>query len=82
MPVPATGSDWLEHGPYMLVGNPDVFFGRDGAVYRVDGTDTARLMPPVSLARLRAEAVSGLSPSCRPDRAGEFRSSPCWRLDR
>ena len=81
VPLPTAGSDWMQDGPYMLVGNPDVFFGADGAVYRADAHWAARLMPAVSLARLTEEAAAALSPSCRPLRDRDYRSSACWPPD-
>jgi hypothetical protein len=76
--VPAGQKDWLTDGPHWLVSKPDVYFGQDGAVYRTQDHATAELMPPVSLAQLKADALSALSPGCRPVDPADYRSSPCW----
>lgn len=76
--IAADGNDWLYDGPHMLVGQPDLFFGPAGGVYRVSDGVRARLMPAVSLSQLATEATEALSPDCRPRTPGDYRSSPCW----
>ena len=78
VPVPQADMVWLEQGPFMLVSEPDYFFGLDGAVYGLTDKRSMRLMPAVKLPQLRAKAVAALSPSCRPPTVGEYRSSMCW----
>lgn len=79
VPVPHADRIWLEDGPFMLVSQPDYFFGQDGAVYTRSGHEAARLMPAVALDQLAADAVSALSPSCRPPDGEGYRASPCWQ---
>ncbi|MCB1800511.1 MAG: toll/interleukin-1 receptor domain-containing protein [Gammaproteobacteria bacterium] len=76
--VPAEDDDWLRDGPHLLVGNPDIFFGPQGGVYRVADHDVARLMSPIELSVLTRDALGALSPDCRPRTDTDYRSSACW----
>lgn len=76
--IPAGPSNWLTDGPHWLVSKPDVYFGKDGAVYRTEDHMTAELMPPVSLSQLKTDALSALSPSYRPADGTDHRGSSCW----
>jgi len=78
VPVPDSGMEWMADGPHMLAFNPDVFFDRRGAVYRLEQGMHGELMAPIRLVDLRQRALSTLSPSCRPRVTGEYRTSPCW----
>ena len=76
--IPAGPSNCLTDGPHWLASKPDVYFGTDGAVYRTEDHMTAELMPPLSLSRLKTDALSALSPSCRPADGTDYRGSSCW----
>jgi hypothetical protein len=82
VPIPHAGRAWFEEQLLWLVNQPDLFFGTNGAVYRVDDDIAYRVMPAVQLAILGDSAEQALSPGCLLSEPGVYRSSPCWPANR
>jgi hypothetical protein len=80
VPVPYKDRIWAKDGPFMLVTQPDYFFGKDGAVYTLRDHRAGRLLPTVSLEQLVTDAVNALSPSCRVPEGDDYRASSCWHV--
>jgi hypothetical protein len=82
VPIPHAGRAWFEEQLLWLVNQPDLFFGTDGAVYRVEDDRAFQVMPAVQLTILQQAAEKALSPGCLPSGPGVYRSSPCWPTNR
>jgi hypothetical protein len=82
VPIPYAGRAWFSEDLLWLVNQPDIFFGTDGELYRLDQGKAYRLMSGAHLPGLVAAAEEALSPNCVPAEPGVYASSRCWPTNR